>query len=293
MIVYTFIQLIPILILTLGGFALSKIYHLNLDTLAKVVSDFFMPMLIFYSLYNSDISGPLVLDLLGATTLVVFLLGVASYILARLIRQDIRGFMPPIMFMNSGFLGIPLMQLWGGLPAMNLIVIYDQIQTIYIFTFGILIISGGLSIRSLSAVFRSPIPWAIILGFLFRFLAIPLPDPLLTTFDFGGSAAPPLAAFAMGVSLNEIDFRVSKEVVFGLLLRFVGGFLFGMLAARLFGLTGLSRTVVIIASSLPSAIFTSVLPIRFGVKPDFAGTMVVLSAILGIITIPLAFFLAV
>jgi predicted permease len=292
MVLYTFKQLLPILLLTLGGFTLSRIYELSADTLVKVITDFLMPLLIFYALYTSDISGALVLDIAGATTLIVLLLTVTAYAYAKIAGIDPRSFMPAILFMNSGFLGIPMMKLWGGLPAMNLIVIYDQIQTIYIFTLGMVIITGGLNAKSLTAVVKSPILWAIGAGFAFRFFSIPLPQALLTTFDFGGNAAPPLAAVTLGVTLNGTSFHINRDVIAGILLRFVAGFGFGLLAAELFGLTGLSRTVVIVSSSLPSAVFTSVLPIRYGVRADFASTVVLLTTILGIVTIPLTFILA-
>lgn len=292
MIVYSFLQMLPILILTLSGYLLSKVYEIHLDTLVKVITDFFMPALIFISLYQSDIKGSLVLDIAKATTLVVALLTLTSYLWACSCKLDKQSFMPSLLFMNSGFLGIPLMNLWGGSEAMNLIVIYDQIQTIYIFTLGIFIITGGLSRKSFASIVRSPILWAIFVGFFFRLTKLQLPEVLLTTFSFAGNAAPPLAAFTLGASLVVTKFQLNRQIVAGLTIRFVGGYLFGMLASALFGLTGLSRTVVIVASALPSAVFTSVLPIRYGVKSDFGSTMVLVSTVLGTLTIPLSFYLA-
>jgi hypothetical protein len=146
--------------------------------------------------------------------------------------------------------------------------------------------------KSLRSVVRSPILWSIVAGSLFRYFSIPVPDAILTTFDFGGNAGPPLAAFTLGLSLHVTTFKVDRHLISGLLLRVVGGFLFGLLASSLFGLTGVSRTVVIVAATLPSAVFTSILPLRYGVRSDFAGTMVVVSTILGVVTIPLAFWLA-
>jgi predicted permease len=175
---------------------------------------------------------------------------------------------------------------------MNLIVIFDQVQTFYIFTLGIIIITGGFNAKSLAAVAGSPILWAIFAGFAFRFLSIPVPEPLVTTLEFGGNAAPPLAAFTLGVSLMGSRLKIDKHVIAGITIRIVGGYLFGLLAAYVFGLTGLARTVVIVASSLPSAVFTSVLPVRYGVNADYASTIVVLTTLLGVITIPLAFLLA-
>ncbi len=292
MILHTSLQLLPIFVITGGGYLLSRIYHLSQDTLVKVIVDFLMPMLIFHALYTSDIRADLVLDLAGVTTFIVASLLLLSLGYARIFGADARQFIPPVIFMNSGFLGIPLMKLWGGMAAMNLIVIYDQIQTVYIFSLGIMIVTGGFSFRGMKQMVKSPILWAIFLGFGFRFFNVPLPVSLLTTLEFGGSAAPPLAALALGVSLGETSFHFNRHLFAGLLLRIGGGFLCGLAGSVIFGLEGMNRVVVLVASSLPSAVFSSVLPMRYGVKADFAGTMVVVSTVLGIITIPLAFLLA-
>lgn len=284
--------MVPILALTLAGYIFARLYAINLETLVILISDLFMPALIFISLYKSDLKASLVLDLAGATTLVLVLLALSSFLYATAFKLDKRSFMPSLIFMNSGFLGIPLMQLWGGTQAMNLIVIYDQIQTIFIFTLGILIITGGLNRKSLGTIVKSPILWAVFAGFFFRITGIVIPTALVTTFEFAGGAAPPLAALTLGISLKSTKWHLDRHIAGGLVIRFVGGFLFALLATRLFGLTGLSRSVVLVASTLPSAVFTSVLPIRYGVPSDFGSTMVIVSTILGILTIPLSFLLA-
>jgi len=287
----SFIQLLPILLLTLAGFLIDKIYRIDVHTLIKIVSDFFMPLLIFYSLYFSDLKGDMIVSIAGVTSLVVVLNTLSSYLYARFAKIDARGFMPANIFMNSGFLGFPLMKLWGGVSAMNIIVIFDQVQTVYIFTLGLLIITGGLHAKSISTMIKSPILWALILGFLVRFFGIVIPEVVLTTCEFGGDAGPPLAAFALGVSLSTSKITVNRHVLAGIVMRICGGFLFGYLGATLFGLTGLHRTVVIVASALPSAVFTSILPIRYGVSSEYANSIVILSTILGILTIPLSFML--
>ncbi|WP_422477328.1 AEC family transporter [Pleomorphochaeta sp. DL1XJH-081] len=293
MFIQSFIQLLPILVLTLGGYLMDKIYPIDEKLLVKLISDFFMPLLIFHSLYFSDLQSSLIFNITGATTLVVALSTLVSYLYAKITRIDMRGFMPANIFMNSGFLGIPLMKLWGGVAAMNLIVIFDQVQTIYIFTLGILIITGGLSTKSIKTMLLSPILWSIFLGAFVLIFKIKLPQPILTTCEFGGSAAPPMAAFALGVSLSSTKVHVNRHVLAGIFIRIVGGFAFGYLGATLFGLEGLGKTVVIVASSLPAAVFTSVLPLRYGVHSEFAPSIVIVSTILGIFTIPLAFMFAV
>ncbi len=292
MILDSFVLLLPILLLVGGGYLLSRFHTLSQDTLVKAITDFLMPLLIFQSLYTGDTSPGLIFKLAGATTFVVFLLFATSWIYSKICGIDFGTFSPSVIFMNSGFLGIPLMKLWGGLAAMNLIVIYDQIQTIYIFTLGIAVITGGFGPRSLKEMIKSPILWAIVLGFTFKILSIPVPNSLLDAMEFGGNTAPPLAAFTLGAALGEMRFHFNRHLIVALILRFIGDFFFGWSASVLFGLEDLGRTVVIIASCLPSAVFTSVLPLRYGSNADFGGTMVVVTTVLGILTIPLSFYLA-
>lgn len=287
-----FIIVLPLFIVVIAGFFLGLFFKLSQDTLIRVVTDFFMPLLVFDSLYSSKIGVSDVLNLLGATVFVVFILIGLSMIYVKAFKLDSRSFIPPVIFMNSGFLGIPIMKLWGGIAAMNSIIVYDQIQTLLIFTLGILIVTGGFSVSGLKEMIKSPLLWAIIFGFIFRFSSVSLPDSLLAVFRFGGIAAPPLAAFALGVSLTENKLKISLHLVSGLAFRFIAGFLAGLAAVYIFNLTGLLKTVVLVASSLPSALFSFALPLRYKVKADNAGAMVLISTVLGIITIPFSFTLA-
>ena len=49
-IIDSFLILLPLIFLALGGYFLSDVYSLSEDTLIRIVTDFFMPVLIFYSL---------------------------------------------------------------------------------------------------------------------------------------------------------------------------------------------------------------------------------------------------
>ena len=128
-----YLILLPLILLALGGYICSWLFALSEDTLVRVVTDFFMPMLVFYSLYTSSINLNDTMRLGGAVSFVLLFLLIASLIYCHVFNLDKRAFLPPIVFINTGFLGIPLMGLWGGAGEVNQIVIYDQIQTFYIF----------------------------------------------------------------------------------------------------------------------------------------------------------------
>ncbi len=292
MLLTSFLQMLPILLVVLGGYLLSALYSLDVQDLVKVASDFFLPALIFISLTESNLTGQAIADMAKASALVCVLLFGTAILWAKLGKEDIRSTVPPLVFMNSGFLGIPLMKLWGGMEAMNLILIYDQVQSIFMFTLGILVITGGFSKKSIFSMLHSPVLWSVVLGFLFRLTPLSMPQSLVESFTFAGEAASPLAAFALGVSIRSIKFTFSWNLITALILRFAGGYLIGYLAVMALGLTGLARTVVLVSTALPSAMFTSILPLRYGLPNQFASTMVLTSTLLGILTIPLSFALA-
>jgi hypothetical protein len=287
-----FIIILPLFAAMGAGFGLSKLFTIDENTLTRVLTDFFMPALVFFSLYSSDIVFGETLRLLGATTLAVILLTIAAFGYCLLSKVDSRAFAPSISFMNSGFIGIPLMALWGGAQAVNIDVIIDQMQTFYIFTLGILIVSGGFTPSGLKEMIKTPLLWAIVVGFFFKFTGVRLPDAAAGIFEFSGQGASSLAAFTVGCSMSSRRIIFNRHVAAGLIIRFAGGFIAGLLSAEIFGLTGLSRTVLIVATSLPSAVFSYVLPLRYGVDTEIAGSMVVLSTVLGVVTIPMSFYLA-
>lgn len=288
-----FLILLPLFTLIISGFIMGHLVMLSEDTLLRILADFFMPLLVFSSLYLSPISPLQMLTLSGSVIFILILTLIASFLYTLVIPGNRRTFILPVIFMNSGFLGIPLMQLWGGPEAMNIIIIYDQIQTFFIFTLGYLILEGGFSSSGLKAAVKSPILWAVIGGFLFNILGIPLHESIIKTFSFAGKAAPPLAAFALGHSLSKRKKgKISIHIFSGIILRVAVGFLCGILAVKLFSVTGVMKTVILVTSSLPAAVFSYVLPARLGYDSSIPREIVILSTILGVFSIPLSFYLA-
>ncbi|HKK64888.1 MAG TPA: AEC family transporter [Clostridia bacterium] len=288
----TFVVLLPLFILMAGGWIMGAAFSIHEDTLTRILVDFFVPLLVFGSLYRSDITPSEMADLLGTVSFMVFALFGSAILYSRLTGIDIRGFAMPVIFMNSGFLGIPLMKLWSGESAMNIIIVFDQIQTLFIFTLGFFIVGGGFTLKGLRLSLFSPILWAVILGFSANLLNIVLPTVLIDTCSFAGDAAPPLAAFVVGCSLSSKKPYVDRHIIGGIILRMGVGLLIGLASVLIFDLQGLTKTVVIVASALPAAVFSYVLPSRYGAETGHAQNIVVITTILSVFTIPLTFALA-
>ena len=292
MLVDSFLLLVPLIVLVGGGWLFGGRKRLSQDTLVWLITDFFMPMLVFEALYRSEVALGAILQLGAAVVFLTLVLGTATRAATFLTRSSWSALVMPVVFMNSGFLGIPLMELWGGTEAMSLIIVFDQLFGIIMFTAGLIVVTGGFTRRGFRAMIGSPILWAVLGGFGLRFAGIPVPDPILTTFAFAGTAAPPLAAFTLGCSLAGSRIRIDTTVIVGCVLRFGVGIAAGFAAVAVLGITGTTRVVVIVASALPAAVFSYVLPARYGMTDSAPRDIVVVTTVLSVITIPVSFFLA-
>jgi len=288
----TFRIVLPLFAVIAGGWGLSSWFSVDEESITRILTDFFMPLLVFGSLYHSNIETGEMLNLLGTVIFIIISLYAVSLLYSRIAKTELRSIALPVIFMNSGYIGIPLMQLWGGNEAMNIIIVFDQIETLFLFTFGFFILGGGLNLRGLRLSLLSPILWAVVLGLTANLLKLPLPAVLLDTCTFAGTAAAPLAAFVVGCSLSSNKPIMNIHVAWGIFLRMAIGPMIGIAAVVLFNLQGLTGTVVIVASALPSAVFSYVLPLRYGTPSEEARSIVIISTVLSILIIPLAFSLA-
>lgn len=286
------IILIPLFVIAGFGYALTRAFDLSEDTLVRALTDCFMPLLVFYSLYTSNLAVGETLSIAGASSFSVVFLALLCWVYCKLTGQRYAEFSLPVIFVNSGFLGIPLMELWKGFAAVNMIVVFDQIQNFWIFTFGIAVVAGGVKSSGLKEIIKSPLLWAIAAGFTVSYLDIKLPGPVEEVARFGGTGASTLAAFLLGCSVAERRIKVGIHVIAGTLIKYVGGFIGGLIACRIFGFQGSTRQVVIVASALPSAVFTFVLPLRYGITSELPGSMVIFSTLAGVVLIPALLYLA-
>ena len=291
MVLQIFIIILPLLVVVAAGYGISTIHKIDPESMTRALTDLFLPAMAFESLYTSEIVFTDTARLFGAVILSLFLLALIAYIYARVSRTSFYEMAPSVCFMNTGFLGIPLMALWGGAYAVNVEVLIDQVQNIFIFSVGLMMVTGGFNRRSFHEMLKAPILWAIIAGFLCNALGLQLPPVIIETAHFTGSGVMPLAAFLVGASIAGKPMVFNRHLFAGLGLRFLGGFAAGVIGAVVLGLQGDMRTVFIMAMSLPSAVFTYVLPLRYGRDAELAGSILIVSTILGILTIPATIYL--
>lgn len=287
--------LAPLFLCVLAGVVFGRWRKLGPEPFVVAVMDLFMPALVFDALLTADVSiAEMLTTGLASVLIIAVMFGMCLLVRGKI---PLRSFALPVLFMNAGFLGIPLMQLAFGVEAVGRIVVFDQVQTLMMFTLGIWIAAPRHDQRSvmadsLSAFLREPLIYAILAGLGLRLIGVAVPESVLAPIRYLGSVTSPLALFSLGLRLASTplsflrDMQILKYLGLILLLRFAGGFTAGATVSAMMSLEGLTRQVVLIASALPSAVFSYILAERYRAEPDLAAAAVFTSTVLAMPLLP-------
>ena len=155
----------PVFLLAGIGYVWVKIdleYRINFVTqLAMTLS---LPCLIFVSLMQTRID-PTALAALSYSAIAAY--AVVSMVFlgfVRIFSLDMRTFGAPLIFGNTGNLGLPLALFAFGEIGLSYAIIVFAIMALWSYTFGIWLVAGA---GSLGKVLREPLVWGTVLGALF------------------------------------------------------------------------------------------------------------------------------
>lgn len=108
-----------------------------------------------------------------------------------------------LIFTNVGFMGIPVIQSLYGPEGVALLSMFILMFNLFFFSYGILLISGGLKLN-LRALCNACI-FAALLGLFFGVTGLRLPAPIESTLAAIGGMNTPLAMMIIGASLAHSD----------------------------------------------------------------------------------------
>ncbi len=214
--------------------------------------------------------------------------GVSFLFLTSIKKRSLKGFYLPTMFMNSGTIAFPLSLLAFGKDGLALAVIYYVCISILVYTIGIYIAKGK---GGWPEMFKLPLLYAAGIGIILSTAGLRLPQVLASSIDLLGSATIPLMLISLGYRLRSTQLTSFWISACGAIIRIGAGFLIAYAFVTMFGITGLTKQILILSSSMPSAVINFIMSHRYNVNSDIVASIVVLSTIMSIVTIPIVLYL--
>jgi predicted permease len=275
--------LLPVFLIAGCGALYGRFRTPDIQGLNVLNMELFVPMLVFAVL--ADQQAPLqdYASLALAATVVVLGSGLLLWPLARILNLDLRTFLPPMMFNNSGNMGIPLIVFAFGEAALPAAVVLFIVEMLLHFSVGLYLLDPHTPVWRL---LRVPIVIASVAGLLVNLGGIGLPEWLLETLNMLGGVSIPLMLFALGVRMLDVDFSDWKTGLIGAVACPASGLLLAWPMMHLLDLQGLQLATLWVFAALPPAVLNYMLAEQYRQEPHKVASLVLIGNLGSLVVMP-------
>lgn len=275
----------PVFLLAAVGFGWVKLgFEYRLQFVTRLAMTMAVPCLIFTALVNTTLD-PAALTTLSLAAIVAYaLVSVVVLATVRLARLDQRTFAAPLIFGNTGNLGLPLALFAFGEIGLEYAVVVFAVMALLSFTYGIWLVAGA---GSFTKALTEPLMWATVLGALFLWQGWTLPGFLDNTLGLIGQMAIPLMLITLGVAVARLSpGGIGRAVVLSAvkLVICVGC---SWLAADWFALDRVAFGILVLQVATPVAVTAYMLAEKYGADAQAVAGLVVVSTVMSIGALPL------
>ena len=275
--------MLPVFLIAGCGALYGRYRTPDIQGLNKLNMELFVPLLVFSVL--ADQQAPLqdYASLALAATVVVLGSGLLLYPLARVLNLNLKTFLPPMMFNNSGNMGIPILVLAFGDAALPAAIVLFIVEMLLHFSVGLYMLDPHTSIIQR---LRLPIVFASIAGLTVNLAGVPIPGWLLESMDMLGSICIPLMLFALGVRMLDVDFRDWKLGMLGAIACPASGLILAWPMIALLDLPGLQIASLWVFAALPPAVLNYMVAEQYQQEPHKVASLVLISNLGSLVVMP-------
>ena len=260
-----------------GGIDMAFANELNMDV--------FVPALVISAMVSKSFDLASYQWLALGAVLVMLGSGVLAWGLAILLREEAKTFVPPVMFVNAGNMGLPLMVLAFGEDALPAAVVLFFVENTLHYTFGTWLLDHRARLWTL---WRNPVIAASLVGIGLSVAKVELWHPLYLAIKLLGEIAVPLLLFSLGVRMAVSSLSDLRVGVIGAIATPLIGMALAALAVPLLGLSGRDADMLLIFGALPPAVLNYVFAERYRQEPGKVASMVMLGNLGALLFIPIA-----
>ena len=207
-----------------------------------------------------------------------------AWLVLRVARLSVRSCLPALAIGNHGNIGLPLCVFAFGETGLALGIAVFVTASVVQVSFTPLLQSQAPPVRTLAT---TPVIYGAVVGSVVFAGDVQLPEWLAASVGLLGDVTIPLMLLALGNTLGGLRARRLPMALSLGVARLVIGFAVAFGVAELFGLEGISRSVLILQGAMPSAVFNYLFAARYDRDPDDVASIVLTSTLLSAATLPL------
>ncbi len=247
------------------------------------------PAMIFYTITTTGVTLGVFIEYFIYALIIIGGFSIVGFIFLFILKKDVVSELPPLILPNTGNMGIPICLFAYGTSGLGVASAIASVIILLHFTVGVLLAKKSFSLDIL--IKNVPI-YGIIVSVIFLYFEWDVPGFLENTTFLLTYTTIFLVLMSLGIALSR--FKVlswSKASILGA-VRVIIGPIIGFTLISYLGLEGFAAGVLLIQSSMPSAVLTYLVGSMYSEKKvvDGVASVIVTSTLMSIITIPIVVF---
>ncbi len=276
-------------IATLGYLITRKTDLLRHEGMPMLTSQVALPALVLHSLLTKGLPLAQMGQLMFTTACCVAIGAMLVWSGCKLLGKSSRFYMTSLVNPNTGNFGTPVVFALLGADALAPALIISVTITLSHFTLGITAMSGGFAWRKLAS--NTPLI-ALTTGALLLGFDLQLPAPVMGLLEMLGGVALPMLLLLLGSSLANLNLKGRRElgaVALLSLYRPLSGFLIAFIVSRYAGLDPLTSLALMLQMSMPVAVMSYLLTLRYGGPSDRIAALTITSLPVSLVVLALIY----
>jgi len=278
-------------IVGIGYFIGKKKSDIDTAFITNYSANFGAPALFIFAITSSGVTYSVFSEYFIYSVIAITCFAITGVIFLFFMKKDISRELPPFFLPNTGNMGIPICLFAYGSLGMGVAASISSLVVLLHFTVNIFLASKKFDIK---IILKSPSSYAVIIAVAFLYFDLEMPKFVLNTVMLLGYAMIVLILMSLGVSLTQMKIFSFKTSLISSIGRVIVGPIIGFILIKIFNLSGYAAGVLLIQSSMPSAILTYLIASMYSPKEivDNISSMIVVSTLMALITIPIIVFIA-
>lgn len=274
----------PVFILAAIGFSWVKIgWSYEIEFVTRLAMTLSVPALIFVALMKANISADTLSNLFLSSLIAYLFLALIFWITGKIFKLNMATYWAPLIFGNTGNLGLPLAMFAFGEVGLGYAVVVFAVMAIGSFSIGVWMVSGGGSINK---VFKEPMVWATLLGALFLIQGWQTPKWATNTLELLGQMAIPLMLITLGVALARLKINLISRAIILSILKLCVSVGVAWIIGIYFELNDIAFAVLVMQIATPVAVTSYLLAQKYGADANEVAGLVIASTALSVFALP-------
>ena len=285
--------LFPVFFVVGIGYYLGK-NNPKIDTtfITSFAANIGTPAMVIYAITSTGINFEIFRDYFWYYLLAIGLFAlVGIFTLYTLKTKDIVRELPPLIFPNTGNMGLPICMFAYGSKGLGVSASITSLIILCHFTLGVFLADRKFN---LNVILKNPPFYAIIFSAIMLFYGIKMPVFVVNTTEWLMYVTIFLILMSLGIALTRLKVFSLTNALISSFTRMIIGPAIGFFLIFIFNLKGFAAGVLLIQCSMPSAVLNYLVGSIYSPKKivDSIASTIVVSTLISFVTIPIVVYIA-